>query len=94
MTNAPKPMNYGHGKSIIILVGEMMGLAPSFVDDAKRHLDGGSLHPMTGAAMEREAIRLNDLLRRDPQLIGQANAHAGELKIQHGFANASPVNHG
>lgn len=88
MTTTPRPMTYGHGNCIIILVGQKMGMEPSLIDDAKKHLDAGALHPMTGAAMEREAIRLNDLLRHDPELIAQANAHAEDLKIQHGFASA------
>lgn len=91
MKNAPKSMSYGHGNCIIILVGETMGLAPSLVDDAKRHLAGGALHPVTGAAMELEAVRLNDLLRHDPALVNRANAHADGVKAQYGFANSSPV---
>ncbi|ENZ77962.1 MULTISPECIES: hypothetical protein [Ralstonia] len=89
MTNTLKPMNYGHGMSIMILVGEKMNLSPTHTEDAKQDLEGGSAHPMTAAAMEREAVRLNDLLRHDASLIAQANAHAQDLKVQYGFANAT-----
>lgn len=88
MTNTLKPMNYGHGMSIMILVGE----DEPFAHTHRRRqagLGGGSAHPMTAAAMEREAVRLNDLLRHDASLIAQANAHAQDLKVQYGFANAT-----
>ncbi|CAM8642382.1 hypothetical protein MCEMSEM18_03517 [Comamonadaceae bacterium] len=40
---------------------------------------------MTSAAMEKEAVRCNDLLRGDASLITQANAYAEILKAEHGF---------
>lgn len=86
MTN--RAFQYGHGHAIMILVAEMMGLSPSSVADAKQLLDGKEVHPMTGAAMEREAIRVNDLLRSDPEQIAVANRHAEQLKVQYGFLPA------
>ncbi|WP_225934812.1 hypothetical protein [Cupriavidus sp. EM10] len=78
-------MTYGHGNSIILLVAEKMGLEPSLTDAAKRHLRGEETHPMTGAAIEREAERMNDLLKHDASLIAQANGLAEGLKVEYGF---------
>jgi hypothetical protein len=81
-----KPMTYGHGNAIMVLVGERMGLAPALVAESTRYLEGGTIHPMTGAAIEKEAVALNDRLRSSAALIGKANAQAEELKVQYGFA--------
>ncbi|WP_321935355.1 phage protein NinX family protein [Paraburkholderia sp. J8-2] len=81
-----KPMTNGDGNAIMVLVGERMGLAPGLVAEATRQLEGGNIHPMTGAAIEREAVALNDRLRVDATLIDQANAHVEDLKAQFGFA--------
>jgi hypothetical protein len=80
---------YGHGNAIMILVADLLGLSPALVEEAKRLLDGGEIHPMTGAAMEREAIRINGLVRENPAQINEANAHAERLKVQYGFLAAS-----
>lgn len=70
----------------MILVGENMGLRPGCVADAHKHLEGGAIHPMTAAAMEKEATKLNDNLRHDAALIAEANRHAEQLKTHYGFA--------
>lgn len=87
-----KPMTYGHGCAIMVLAGNRMGLAPALVEEATRHLEGGTTHPMTGAAIEREAVDLNNRLRVDATLIAQANAHAEDLKLQYGFVASNPNN--
>lgn len=84
-----KKMTYGDGNAIIILVAEKMGLAPSFVDDAKRQLGGSSVHPITGAAMEKEATSMNNGLRHDATLVAKANDYVQEIKAQYGFAMAT-----
>ena len=81
-----KPMTHVHGNAIMILVGARMDLAPSHVADAIRCLKGGAIHPMTGAAIEQEAVALNDRLRVDAALIAKANAIAEDVKVQYGFA--------
>ena len=62
-----------------------MGLSPSLVAEAKKTLGGEAIHPMSGAAIEKEAVRMNDLLRSSPEKIAEANAHAETLKVQYGF---------
>lgn len=39
---------------------ERMGLNPALVAEATRQLEGGTVHPMTGAAIEKEAAAMND----------------------------------
>lgn len=74
-----KHITYGDGNAIMILVADKMGLAPALVAEAKRLLEGCSIHPMNSAAMEREAVRVNDMLRHDAALIAQANGFAAEI---------------
>ncbi len=88
---ALRKFEYGHGSALMVLVGEVMGLSPSLVAEAKKTLDGEVIHPMSGAAIEKEAIRMNDLLRNSPEKIAEANAHAENLKVQYGFL-AAPAN--
>lgn len=76
----------GHGNAIMILVAEQMGLSPSLVAEAKQTLNGGAVHVMTAAAIEKEAARVNDLVRHSADLLTQANANAEALKVQYGFA--------
>lgn len=85
-----RKFEYGHGNAIMILVAEQMGLSPLLVDEAKRLLNGEAIHPMSGAAIEREAIRVNDLVRGNPEQVAQANAHAEQLKAQFGFIAPRP----
>lgn len=79
--------NFTHGDSIaiMILAGQRMGLNPKHQDDARRQLEGGAIHPMTGAAMDSEATDVNNRLRHDPSLIAKANIHAEHLKAEYGF---------
>lgn len=84
-----RKMTYGDGQAIIILAAEKMGLQPSLVDEAKRQLEGQGIHPMTGAAMEKEAADMNDRLRHDASLIQEANTFAEEIKVQYRFVVAS-----
>ncbi|VWC82199.1 hypothetical protein BLA39750_01286 [Burkholderia lata] len=79
-------MTRGDGNAIMVLVAEHMGLNPALVAEATRHLEGGTVHPMSGAAIEKEAAAMNDRLRVDAKLIAQANAHSDDLKMQYGFA--------
>jgi hypothetical protein len=89
MSNATlKRMTHGHGQCIMLLVAERMGLSPAHLGDAKDHLGGKALHPMVGAAIEREAIHVNDQLRHDASLIAQANTVAEQLLVEHGFVEA------
>lgn len=82
---ALRKFEYGYGNALMVLVGELMGLSPSLVAEAKKTLDGEVIHPMSGAAIEKEAVRMNDLLRSSPGKISEANAHAEKLKVQYGF---------
>ncbi len=88
MESKLRTFQHGHGIAIMLLVAEIMGLDPLLATDAKRLLDGEAIHPMTGAAMEKEAVRMNDVLRSDPEKIAQANEHAKMLKVQYGFLAA------
>ncbi|WP_181709823.1 hypothetical protein [Burkholderia sp. MBR-1] len=81
-----KPMTHGDANAVMVLVGERMGLNPALVAEATRQLEGGAVHPMTGAAIEKEAVALNNRLRVDSAQIERANAHAEDLKVQYGFA--------
>lgn len=84
-----KPYTNGDAYAITILAAEKMGLNPMFVDEAKRLLAGGAIHPMTGAAMSKESVEMNNRLRHDATLIAKANVYAEELKVQHGFMASS-----
>lgn len=83
-----RKLEYGHGNAIMILVGAELGLSPSLVDEATRTLNGEAVHVMTGAAIETEAVRINDLVRYDPKTLAQANALAEQMKAQYGFQTA------
>lgn len=82
---ALKPMTYGHGIAMMLIAVEQMGLPMILVQEAKRHLEGGAIHPITAKAMEDEAVRANDLVRHDEQQIAQANQYVQQLKVQYGF---------
>lgn len=43
-----KSINYGQGNAIMVLVGEVMGLNPGHLDDAKKMVKGLTVHPMIG----------------------------------------------
>ena len=88
---ALRKFEYGYGNALMVLVGELMGLSPALIVEAKKTLDGQVIHPMSGAAIEKEAVRMNDLLRISPEKIAEANAHAESLKVQYGFL-AAPAN--
>jgi hypothetical protein len=81
-----KPMTYGHGNAIMILVADRIGLGPALVAEARKHLEGSDIHAMTGAAMEKEAVALNNRIHSDALLLEQANAQAEDLKVLYGFA--------
>jgi len=84
-----RSFTYGESNALMVLVAEAMGLAPAMVDDARQLLQGVPLHPMTGAAMEREAIRINDLVREQGEsAIRQANSLADRLKDEYQFSIA------
>lgn len=74
-----KTMSYGDGNAIMILVADKMGLAPGLVVDARHRLEGRTIHPTTGAAIEREAVRVNEMLRHDATRIAQANRLAADI---------------
>lgn len=75
----------GDGDAIMILAAQRMGLEPIHVDDAKRHLEGGAIHPMTAAAIGNEAANVNNRLRHDAALIAKANIYAEHVKAEYGF---------
>ncbi|MFP3637834.1 hypothetical protein [Paraburkholderia sp. SIMBA_054] len=79
-------LTHGYGNAIMVLVADRMGLAPALVAESSRYLMGGDIHPMTGAAIEREAVAMNERLRVDAGFIAQANTYAQELAAQYGFA--------
>ena len=81
-----KKFTYGDGNAVMILVAQRMGLEPGHVEDAKRQLEGGVIHPTVGKAMEGAAVEANNRLRHDESLIAQANIHVEHLKAEFGFA--------
>lgn len=81
-----KNFTYGDGNAIMVLVGQSMGFEPRYIEDAKRVLDGGVIEPRIGAAIEGEAVRMNNLARKDASLVATANRLAHELNVQYGFA--------
>ena len=83
-----KTMTYGDGNAIIILTAARMGLAPASLHDASRQLRGAPLHPITGAAIEREAGRIHETMRLEPALVDTANRHANAIKVQYGFSSS------
>lgn len=81
-----KTMTYGDGNAIMIIAADRMGLSPALLDEAIKQLKGESIHPMTAAAIEKEACRMNDLVRQDDVLLAKANSHAQALKVEYGFS--------
>lgn len=66
-------MNYGQTQAVMVLVGERMGFEMPSAELSKKVLAGGTIHQMHHAAIEREAVDLNNRLRVQPDLIAQAN---------------------
>lgn len=85
------PLTYVQASAIKLLVGERMGLAPALVDDARKYLEGGAVDLINSAAIEKEAVSLDNRLRTDPTLNEQVNTLADDLKAQYGFAPRKPV---
>lgn len=81
-----KQFTIGDGDAIMILAAQRMGRNPLHVDDAKRQLEGGAIHPITAKAINTEAANSNNSLRHDATLIAQANIHAEHLKCEYGFS--------
>ncbi len=69
----------------MILAAVRMGLDPLNVDDAKRQLEGGAIHPIVGAAMDKDAANVNNRLLHDASLIAKANIHAQHIAKEYGF---------
>ncbi|MDK2126696.1 hypothetical protein [Parachitinimonas caeni] len=85
---SPRSMTYGDGQAIILLVAERMGLSPSHLEDAMRQLRREVIHPMTGAAIEKEAMRVSNSIRHDVSLVRLANDISNEFKAKFGFVPA------
>lgn len=86
-----KPITYGDSMAIMILAAERMGINPCCVDYATKMLKGEPVHPMHGAAVSNEAVRINNSQRHDASWIAQANAHAEKIKAEYGFIPSLPV---
>ncbi|WP_175047943.1 hypothetical protein [Duganella vulcania] len=80
-----KKFTYADGLAIMILAADKLGLQPQLVHDARRQLEGAAIHPMTGAAIEKEAVEINNRLAHDVSLIAKANVEAEQLKVEFGF---------
>jgi hypothetical protein len=75
-------MNYGKSLAVMVLVGERMGFNMVNADSAKKVLNGDAVHIILHAAIEREAVELNNQLRTKPDapnVIAQANKIASEV---------------
>lgn len=75
-------MNYGQGQAVMVLVGERMGFSMLNTKHAKQVLAGEDVHPMFQAAIEREAVDLNNRLRSQPTQIARANAIARDVTTE------------
>lgn len=80
-----KTHTYGDSNAFMILASQRMGLNPAHIEDAKKQLEGGSIHPMVSAAMGKEASAMNDQLRHDAALIAKANIHVEHIAMEYGF---------
>jgi hypothetical protein len=80
-----KKLTYGDSMAVMILVGQRLGVTAVHVDDAVKQLNGVSVYPMTAAAMEKEAVRLNNSLAHDEEAIKKANLIAEVVKEEYGF---------
>lgn len=83
--SSTRGMTYGDANCVMILSGQALGLEVGMAAEATRHLNGSPIHPMTGAAIEAEAVRLNARVRGDAELLRAANSHAERLKAEFGF---------
>lgn len=80
-----KKFTVGDGYAVMILASQRMGLKPGHLDDAKRLLEGGAIHPMVSAAMSATSAEMNNQLRHDEALVAKANIHAELIKAEFGF---------
>lgn len=87
--NSLKKPSYGDCVAAMILAAPAIDVPSKFADNAKRQLQGESIHPMVAAAMEKESIRLNELARSSPERLKQANELAMAQLKSHGFALAT-----
>ena len=72
------------GFALRIVAAERMGLSPAYVDIAKLQLSGTKIHPMLGAAMEREARAINARLSFNNQ-VDVGNKIVSELVEEYGL---------
>jgi hypothetical protein len=80
-----KKYTYGDSIAVMILVGERLNLNPSHVEDAKRQLNGGAIHPITAASMEKESVRLNSSMALDENAVRKANLYVEVVMEEYGF---------
>ncbi len=82
---ALRAFTYGDGNAIMILAGQQLGLSPSCVDVAMQYLTKGGVFPSFLSSLEKEAVQMNDAVRKNPSLLDKANAIATDLKVLYGF---------
>lgn len=72
-------MNYGQQQAIMVLAGERLGFPMATAAHARVTLEGKPVHPMHGAAVEKEATELHNKIRAQADLVTQANKHCADL---------------
>lgn len=70
----------------MVLAAEKMGMNPAYVNDAKDLLLGRPVTVTMGALIESEAVKANNHLGANAELIGRANEHVEFIKAEYGFA--------
>lgn len=86
MSTQVKPFTYGDGEAIRILAAQAIGLTTHHAEVAKSWLAGKSVHPMTAAAMSKEATTLHNQIRCDESRVNAANTKAQEIKALYGWS--------
>ncbi|MEJ6002546.1 hypothetical protein [Paucibacter soli] len=80
-----KQMSYGGANAVKILAAERMGITVALSDLAKSLLRGEAVDPSAGVAIEREAVRLHNAIRKDGTRLPVANRHAQDVLMEYGF---------
>lgn len=86
-----KGLTYGHQNAVMVMAGLLLGIEHGSEHDAAKHMEGGELHPMQGAAVERAACLVHEDVRNQPELMSLANKNAECLINVFGLVDTSPT---
>jgi hypothetical protein len=85
-TSEARSPTYGELQAMKILAADELGLQPSDLGTAKDLMQGRQPHAMLLARMEREAVRIHNLIRGDVRLVQRANEQMKILAARYGLS--------